>query len=176
MNVHHNPESHREPVSDAPSPATAIAIVRGELSAKRRWVYRVLLLVASGALAALLSLWGTEPGPLPTRLHIAFAALAMILSGWVGVSSWILTRRNCPTALDRLATSWMATIACLLFLVVAVSIAMVRGETMQAATLALVGVMFLATALLLLRQAYAKRSELQRMLERVDAGSTYKSA
>jgi hypothetical protein len=70
----------------------------------------------------------------------------------------------------------MATIACLLFLVVAVSIAMVRGETMQAATLALVGVMFLATALLLLRQAYAKRSELQRMLERVDAGSTYKSA
>jgi len=47
---------------------------------------------------------------------------------------------------------------------------------MQAAALALVGVMFLATALLLLRQAYAKRSELQRMLERVDAGSTYKSA
>jgi hypothetical protein len=144
-----------------PSPDSILALVHGELSSGKRWVYRVILLAASVGVAALVSLWSTEPEPLPLRLHVAFAALTVIGTGWVGVLTWILTRRNCPTALDRIATAWMATIACSLFLIVSLPIAVARGELPAAASLALMGLGLLGSAVVMLRAAYAQRARLR---------------
>jgi hypothetical protein len=132
-------------------------------------MYRLILLLASLGVAALVSLWFTEPGPLPLRLHVAFATLTCIASGWIGVLTWILTRRNCPTALDRLATAWMATIACSLFLAVSLPIALVRGSLTAAISLGLVGMMLLGAALLLLQMAYALRRQLRSKLAELEA-------
>lgn len=80
-------------------------LVRGELSSGKRWFYRMILLATSILLAVVLSLWATEPGPLPDRLHFAFGVMTLIACGWIGVLSWILSRRLCPTAVDRIATA-----------------------------------------------------------------------
>jgi hypothetical protein len=87
-------------------------------------------------------------------LHIAFAAFTAIGGGWIAVLTWILTRRSCPTALDRIATSWMATIASGLFLAVGVPIAVMREGIPAALSLTFVGAGFLCGSLLLLRRAY----------------------
>ena len=152
----------------APALDEVLALVRGELSTGRRWAYRLVLLLASLGVAALLSLWLTEPGPLPLRLHVAFAMLTCVASGWIGVLTWILTRRNCPTALDRLATAWMATIACSLFLAVSLPIAVMRGNLAAALSLGLLGIVLLGAALLMLRTAYTLRAQLRSKLAELE--------
>ena len=99
-------------IETPPSTENVLALVRGELSARRRWFYRGVLLAASIGVAVIVSLWTTEPRPLPVRLHVAFAGLSVIGVSWIGVLSWILSRRYCPTAIDRIATAWVATGAC----------------------------------------------------------------
>lgn len=151
-----------------------IEMVRGELTSKKRMLYRLLLVVVCIAGSGLISLWITEPRPLPIRLHIGFGALTAICIGWVGVLSWILTRRRCPTALDRVAIAWMATIACSCFLIVAVPIGMIRGDATTAITLLAAGLPMLGFALLLLRQALQlKRTLMQKLreLERAETGA-----
>ena len=146
-------------------------LVRGELSSGKRWFYRIILLGASIALAVVLSLWTTEPRPLPVRLHTAFGAMALISCGWIGVLSWLLCRRFCPTAIDRIATTWMATIACGLFLAVALPISLLRGQFVAATGLSLVGLIMLGTSLALLRSAYAWRTELRGRLAELESSS-----
>jgi hypothetical protein len=147
-------------------------MIRGELTSPRRWFYRAILLAASVMTAAIVSLWATEPRPLPTRLHVAFAAMSAIGAGWIAVLVWVLSRRNCPTAVDRLATSWMATIACALFLAVAIPIALSRGRTEQAALwLGVVGVFFLSVAVWNLLAAYSLRARLRAKLAELDGTS-----
>jgi hypothetical protein len=151
--------------SSPPSPDRALAVIRGELSSPRRWFYRAILLAASVMTAAIVSLWATEPGPLPMRLHLAFAAMTAIGGGWIAVLIWVLTRRNCPTAIDRLATSWMATVACALFLAVAIPIALSRDRADHAALyLGGVGMLLLGVAVLNLRGAYSLRARLRGQL------------
>jgi hypothetical protein len=147
-------------------PATdrVMAMIRGELSASRRWFYRGVLLAASVGVAAILSLWTTEPGPLPLRLHIAFGALSAIGLSWIGVLTWILWRRRCPTALDRIATGWVATGACTLFLAVALPVAVVRGDAGTAACLGAFGLGMWGIAVTMLRSAYALRAQLRAKL------------
>ena len=157
-----NPQPSTEPI---------LAIVRGELSPTRRWVYRVMLLMVSVLLALLVALWVTEPGPLPRRLHISFAGMSSIAVGWVAVLAWILTRRSCPTAIDRLATNWMATLACCAFLAISVPIALFRGQTQAALGLGVTGVGMLALALFLLRGTYALRARLRTKLTELEAAS-----
>jgi hypothetical protein len=147
-----------------PSPSSAeaaLAIVRGELSPLRLWSYRLTLTAASIVLAMVLSLWLTEPRPLPVRLHVAFAAMTLVAVGWIGVLIVVLTRKTCPTALDRLLTSWMATVACLAFLAVSVPTAIVRDNMQAALSLSATGVALLAVAVVLLRRAYVLRAELK---------------
>lgn len=95
-----NREDDFKSMDRMPAPPTdkILAVIHGELSARRRWFYRVMLVGVGGLLAAVLSLWMTEPGPLPTRLHIAFATIALIQAGWIIVFTWILTH---ATALLR---------------------------------------------------------------------------
>jgi hypothetical protein len=147
-----------------PSTDRVMAMIRGELSSPRRWFYRGVLLAASVGLAAILSLWMTEPGPLPLRLHIAFGALSAIAMSWIGVLTWILWRQRCPTALDRIATGWVATGACTLFLVVALPIAAVRGDAQSALCLAAFGLTMWGIAAMMLRGAYSLRTQLRAKL------------
>lgn len=150
--------------TDTPPAGAALAAVRGELTSPRRWAYRVLLTVISVWTAALAALWATEPRPLPTRLHAAFAVMVAIGVGWVGALGWVLARRRCPTAGDRVALAWMAAAACGLALAASVTIALFRGEPGAAAGLGAVGVALLAAAGVGLRRAYALRAELRAKL------------
>ena len=142
-------------------------MIRGELSSTRRWFYRLMLLVVSVFLALLLSLWVTEPGP----LHVAFAAMTCIALGWICVTTWVLTRRSCPTAIDRLATAWMATAACSLFLAVSTSIALLRGDAFAVLGLGAIGLPLLGLALFLLRRAYSLRAELKAKLVELEGAA-----
>lgn len=150
--------------STPPSSEQVLSLVHGELSSARRWRYRLILLAASVVTAAILSLWATEPGPLPLRLHVAFAVMTTIGSGWIAVLTWILMRHRCPTALDRVATGWMATIACLLFMAVAVPIALQRGQPGVALSLCVLGLTLVCIALYLLAGAYSLRARLRAKL------------
>jgi hypothetical protein len=149
----------------APPVDRVLATIHGELSTGRRWVYRLTLLAAGVALAIILSLWLTEPRPLPLRLHLAFAALSSIAAGWIAVLTWILTQKNCPSAMDRLATAWMATVACVTFLVVSLPIALMRGNTLTALSLSVMGIGLLGAALWMLCAAYAFRAKLREKLQ-----------
>lgn len=151
-----------------PSEEPILEMIRGELSPTRRWTYRLFLVVVSVLVAALVALWATEPGPLPLRLHVAFAAMTIVGVGWMCVSTWILTRRACPTALDRLATTWMATAACALSLVVSVPIAVLRSGPLAAIGIGAVGATLLAVAVVLLRGAYSLRASLQAKLAELE--------
>jgi hypothetical protein len=154
-----------KPHDSVPPPTEQVlALIRGELSSPRRWLYRLILTTTSIVVAAILSLWLTEPGPLPIRLHVAFAAMTAIGFGWIGVLTWILTRRNCPSVQDRVATGWMATVACSLFLAVSVPISLIRGHTLAAFWLGVTGLALLGVALLLLRGAYSLRARLRSQL------------
>jgi hypothetical protein len=144
-------------------PATdkVMALIRGELSSARRWFYRGVLVAASIGLAVIVSLWTTEPRPLPLRLHMAFAGLTLVGASWLGVITWILSRRHCPTALDRIATGWVATGACMLFLVMGVAIASMRGQAGGVVAIGLTGILLLSVAVAMLWRAYAERSRLR---------------
>jgi hypothetical protein len=157
-------------MQSTPSTDEVMALIRGELSSHRRWFYRGVLLAASVGLAAILSLWTTEPRPLPLRLHVAFAGLTLINVAWIGVLSWTLLRRYCPTALDRIATAWVATGACTLFLLMAVSIALVRGQMGEAMWIGVVGFVLFSVALIMLWRAYVERNKLQSRLASLERG------
>ncbi len=148
-------------LSSPPSTEDATAMIRGELSSPRRWFYRGVLLAASVGVAIILSLWTTEPRQLPMRLHAAFAGLTVIGMSWIGLLTWILWRRHCPTALDRIATAWVATGACSLFLFTAVPIAILRERVGGAMWMALLGIFLLSIASAMLWKAYALRAYLR---------------
>jgi phosphotransferase system glucose/maltose/N-acetylglucosamine-specific IIC component len=147
-----------------PSTDKVIAMIRGELTSARRWLYRGILLVAAIGLGVILSLWTTEPRELPMRLHVAFGALSVINAVWIGVTAWILSRRRCPTALDRIATAWVSTGACVLFLCVAVGVAISRDRVGDVWWAALLGVLLVNGSLVILWRSYAQRRELQKKL------------
>ena len=161
-------------LSDSRSTEAIIDLVKGELSSRRRWLYRLFLVAAASMLAAMVSLWLTEPGPLPLRLHISFAAMCSIATGWVCVLGWVLLRKQCPTALDRIATCWMATFASGLSLCLSVAIAVLRNQIIASLWLGLIGGVLFATAVLMLRNAYRVRNQLRGKLEQL-RGPTTKS-
>lgn len=156
-------------IDSPPATDEVMARVRGELSTRRRWFYRGVLVAASIGVAVVVSLWTTEPRPLPLRLHLAFAGLTLIGASWVGVLSWILSRRYCPTALDRIATGWVATGACTLFLLMAVGIAWSRDRVGEVAWVVIGGVFFLSVAAVMLCRAYAERRRLRMRLAELES-------
>jgi hypothetical protein len=158
-------------ISPPPAIEQVMTLVRGELSSRRRWFYRGVLLMASVMVAIILSLWATEPRELPLRLHVAFGAMTVIGISWIGVMIWILWRERCPTALDRIATGWVATGACGLFLCVTVGIAIARERTGGVFWIAVAGVFFLLLAVGMLRNAYSLRRRLLAKLAELEGGS-----
>ena len=145
---------------NVPAMEAALRIVTGELSNTKRWMYRVLLMVIFVWVTAMASMWLTEPDGLPVLTNVAFAAMTVIGFGWVGVLIWILTRQSCPTALDRIATGWMATVACSVSLVLSVTVALIRNNQWAALMLAVSGLTMLVAAILLLCSGYSLRRRL----------------
>lgn len=158
------------------STESVLELLRGELSSKRRRFYRFVLLCSLIALGVVLSLWLTEPKPLPIQTQIAFGAMCCIASGWVAVLTWILIRRNCPTAMDRMATSWVATVATTLSLVLSVSIALWRGQWLAAMNLTAIGLLLVAAAGSLLFRAYRQRAGLKKQLNSLRTKTTSRAS
>jgi hypothetical protein len=155
-------------LSSPPSTKDVTAMIQGELSSPRRWFYRIVLLAASVGVAIILSLWTTEPKQLPLRLHVAFAGLTVIGMSWIGVMTWILWQRHCPAARDRIATGWVATGACTLFLFTAVPIAVMRQRVGGVMWIALLGVFLLSIAFSMLWKAYSLRAYLRRKMTELE--------
>ncbi|MEM9643643.1 MAG: hypothetical protein AAF989_01505 [Planctomycetota bacterium] len=154
----------RQRVSPAPPVEVSLSNIHHELSSKRRWVHRLILIANAIAIAGVLSLWVTEPGPLPTRLHVAFATLLVIQSVWIITSAWILTRRHCPDSLSRITTAWASVIACSLFTAVGVAICLQRGEPAIALGIGLMGTLAIVITTTGLRGAYSRHSSLNETL------------
>lgn len=154
-----------------PSETQVLEIIHGELSSSKRWTYRLILGLSLIFVLGLLSMWLTEPEPLPTRLNVAFGSLTLIGTGWIGVLTWILFQKTCPSAIDRIATSWMATFATTLSLLVSVSIAVLRNDYTAAVSLGVLGTALLSIALLCLVRAYSHRKRLKSRLAELSKSS-----
>jgi hypothetical protein len=146
-------------------------LARTELSLRARLGHVLLALVASAMTIVVVSLWLTEPA-LPTRTRAAFAMLAIIGSGWVAYSVWVLSTRRVMLARQRVVAGRLA---------VAFTGAFAAGCGLLAATTApgavwpalAMSLVLLAVALVLWRRAdmahtrlLARRDELERELTR----------
>jgi hypothetical protein len=152
-----------------PSTDAALSIVNSELSSRQRWIHWSILLLNFAVMAGVLSLWTTEPKPLPTRLHIGFAAIVGLAACWIAVLGWILARKHCQTAVARLATAWVAAIGSLLFFVIGISVSMSRSDSSAALILGSVGVVLIAGTVLMLRRAWADQAGLKAKLAELQA-------
>ncbi|WP_328470593.1 hypothetical protein OHA21_04960 [Actinoplanes sp. NBC_00393] len=135
----------------------ADAVLR-TMSLRRRVVLFTAGLAATAGTVLLLQLWLTEPGPLPARTHAAFAALTLINMTWAGYAAWALTRMPL-FARDRVIGGWLATVFSALTAVVALIVAAMRPSA-PAFTVAAAALVCVALAILTLRRARARRSEL----------------
>lgn len=146
---------------EAPPTGQIVAMIHGQLTTAKRWLYRILLVVTCALVALIGSLWLTEPGPLPVRLHIAFASFVTIGCGWICVFTWLLWRRSCHSVVDQLVTGWAATIATGSSLIVAMPIAISRGTTQAVVALLALGLLMFAASLWLLARAYRHQAQLR---------------
>ena len=113
-------------------------------------------------------LWVTEPGELPVRTRIAFAAMIGIGMTWAGFAGWALARRPL-FAVDRVIAAWLAVTFSALMTFGMVTIALTRASTAGAlacaglgAALTLVASTTLARARTYRRTLLASRHELER--------------
>jgi hypothetical protein len=72
-------------------------------------------------------LWATEPGELPPRTRIAFAAVIGIGMTWAGFAGWALARRPL-FAVDRVIGAWLAVAFSALMTLGMVTVALTRAS------------------------------------------------
>lgn len=157
---------------ETPSADPVIAMVRGRLSVFHRWLYRSLLVFTVVVQTVIISLWLTEPKPLPLRLHLAFASLMIVGLLWITVFSRILQRQLSVSSFDRLMARSISVVACSIFLILGLPIAIMRGSFQACLTISLFGGLFLAIAVYLLLRALATHRRLQqRKDELIDSES-----
>ncbi|MFI7632731.1 hypothetical protein [Nonomuraea sp. NPDC049400] len=114
------------------------------------------------------ALWGSEPGPLPGRTHLAFALFTVFCLAWAGYGGWLLTRRVPLFATDRVIAAWIGLAASVATTGVVAAVAAQRGTGLG---LALgVGGLFVAVALVLAVRAHARRSALLRRMRELTGG------
>ena len=143
----------------APSAAAALAIVRRELAPGRRGLYAAMLVAVATLLGLLLSLWLTEPGPLPPRLHAGFGALALLNAGWCVALVRILVRRGAVVD-DRILLARTAVLGASLFGIVGTAVALSRESASAATAVVALSLTFVALASGLLARALAVRRDL----------------
>lgn len=143
-------------------------IVRG-LSLPRRVGHLVAGLGGLTTAAIVGLLWATEPGVLPVRTRLAFAAVIGIGLTWTGFAGWALARRPL-FALDRVIAAWLAVTFSTLFALGMMTIAVSRAGTAVVlacggvgATLTVAAGTMLARARAHRRTLLARRDELERL-------------
>ena len=122
---------HNETLSPNPPAMDAEAarrLVRRELATRSRLGYLTLLLLAALGVAAVLSLWLTEPG-LPPATHLAFAGLCAVGLAWVVFCGWVLTRRKVLYARQRIVAARLAVAFSALFSAGSLAVALIRQAT-----------------------------------------------
>ncbi len=155
----------------APPTSAAWALVQRKFSPGRRRLYGVLLVLNAVCAAGIASLWITEPGPLPARLHAAFGTLVGVNLGWFAVLVRLWMRRRAFLVDDRVVLARTAVVACSVFLVMSVGVAVSRRESGAAAALGGVGATLAAVAALLLRRALDHRRALTALKAELEARS-----
>ncbi|MGH8082268.1 MAG: hypothetical protein ACREP7_16960 [Lysobacter sp.] len=141
-------------------------LLERELSPAARAGYLALLLVASFASAALVSLWITEPS-LPARTHAAFALLLAINLSWSAFAVWALRHRRVLYARHRLVSTRLASAFCAIFSLGAFALAAAGG--IGAGWLAgCLGVAMTALALILMVRARRHYTGLQQRRETLE--------
>ncbi|MFI6907904.1 hypothetical protein ACIBKY_42030 [Nonomuraea sp. NPDC050394] len=140
------------------SPDDIIAKLSPVLSPWRRAGGLVALLAGLAGAVALGSLWLTEPGPLPDRLHLAFALLLTLCLAWAGYGGWVLARRTPMFALDRVVAGWLAVAASTMTAVLLAVLAVVRDTPV----LFVVGPLCVAVAAVVTFLAHRRRDALLR--------------
>ncbi|MGW7478846.1 hypothetical protein ACWGH8_09720 [Nonomuraea muscovyensis] len=140
------------------------------LSSARRVRAVAALLAGLAGVAFVAALWWTEPGPLPSRTHLAFALFFVICLAWTGYGGWLLTRRVPLFATDRVIAAWIGLAASVATTTVVAAVAVQRG-TGPGPALAVGGV-FVAAALVLAVRAHARRAALLRRLRELTGGVT----
>lgn len=141
------------------SAAEVAATLDVHLSRRDRLRYLAVLVASLAVTAVVATLWATEPD-LPVRTHVAFAAIVAIGTGWVVVTSYILTRRRPLFALDRVLAATVAVVAAATVGTGTAVLSAVRGGWPAALVTGLVALALTATALVLLRRARARRRHL----------------
>jgi hypothetical protein len=133
-------------------------IMRG-LSLPRRVGHLVAGLGGLTTAAVVGLLWATEPGVLPVRTRIAFAAVIGIGVTWAGFAGWALARRPL-FAVDRVIGAWLAVTFSSLIALGMVTIALSRASTAVVLACGGVGATLIAAAGTLVARARAHRRAL----------------
>lgn len=133
------------------TPEQVQGLVRGELSRRARGSH-IALLVASLAMATVVtSVWVTEP-VLPTRTHVAFFLLVVIAAAWSAHATWVLARRAVLLVPHQVQAARLAMVCCLAFVVgCVIAWVVVGGPATVMATLT--SLLMLAVAVINLRRA-----------------------
>ena len=135
------------------------ALTDSSLSPAGRYAHIALLLAAAAVGALVLALLLTEPA-LPARTQIAFGAMLLIASSWIGYSAWVLTHRRPLLLRHRVVAGGLATAFSGAFAAVTAVAALATGAPAARAAAAM-GVLMLVTAVALLLRARHKRAELE---------------
>ena len=133
-------------------------IVRG-LTLRRRMGH---VLAGLGGLAGALligTLWVTEPGELPVRTQIAFAALILMGMAWAVLAAVALTRGPL-FAIDRVVAAWLAVTFSALSTVGIVAIALTRDSVTGVVAASSLGLTLLVAAGATLVRARSYRAAL----------------
>lgn len=161
----------RDPSYDHPMPSVADMQRRlaAELSLGSRVTYGLLLLFDLLVLAAVASLWLTEPA-LPLRTHLAFGGIVLVGLAWAAFFAWTLGRRKVLLARHRLAAGRIAVAATGLFtagsLLLAAFVEPMRSTGLAAGAF---GVTLLVVAALVFRGARRRFEELRERVARLEA-------
>ncbi|MER7169258.1 hypothetical protein ABT336_24755, partial [Micromonospora sp. NPDC000207] len=91
------------------------------------------------------ALWATEPGPLPVRTRLAFAAVMLLGLAWAGVAGWALARRPLFAA-DRVIAAALALTASVSVGGATVAVAATQAGTGAVVTAVGVGTVLVAAA------------------------------
>lgn len=143
-----------------------------ELSLGRRIVVALVGVAGFVIAAGVVTLWSTEPLPLPAPTQIAFGAIVAIGVGWAVFALWSLRYRYPMFGRDRVVAWSIATAGSAVLAGVAIAIGVSRGWSPAAAgmiaSIALEGglaVIMLIRSIRRHRALVARRSELERALQ-----------
>ncbi|MFI6922971.1 hypothetical protein ACIBIZ_23710 [Nonomuraea spiralis] len=117
---------------------------------------RALTALLAGAAGAVFvsALWWTEPGPLPGRTQLAFAAFTAFCLAWACYGAWLSTRGTPLFARDRVIAGWIALAAALLTTALVAAVA---------AGALVFGLAFVVVAAVLTVRAHTTRARLLRL-------------